>query len=67
MNVGRILELQSFVPRGPWRAGRSDFDGALVVYDQDGNPLALIYAGHDFAEYVAACSPAILLADEAAP
>lgn len=61
MNVGRLRELAQYVNAGPWRAGRSNVDGALMLFDADGEPLATIYAGHDLALYLAECAPATLL------
>jgi hypothetical protein len=65
MSTDRLRELAGYlgVP-GPWYARRSDVDGGLVLYANDGpdaEPLALIYGGTDLARYLEACAPAVLL------
>ena len=67
MSAARLRELAGYlgVP-GPWKARRSELDGGLVLYANDGpdaEPLALIYGGSDLAHYLEQCSPAVLLAD----
>lgn len=59
----RLRELAAYIGAGPWQARRSPVDDGLVLYDGDGEPLALIYAGSDFAHYLEQCAPAILLAE----
>lgn len=67
MNIDRLRELAQYVPAGPWTVRRSEVDGSLILYCDDW-PLALIYAGHDVALYLAQCAPALLgLDDEARP
>lgn len=60
----RLLELAERVAPGPWNYRRSH-DGALIVWDSPtlelAEPLALAYAGTDWAQYVCAVSPAVLL------
>jgi len=55
----RLRQLADNVPPGPWHAYRSDYDGALIVFNDD-EPLAHIYAGTDFAKYVCELAPAVL-------
>lgn len=54
-----MRELAEDVPPGPWHHARS-LD-ALVIYDADGEPLALVYGGLPLARYLEACAPAALL------
>lgn len=50
------------VPAGPWQHRRSD-DGALLLEDLTGEPLAQIYAGLPLARYLEACAPAVLFGE----
>jgi hypothetical protein len=61
MTLGRLQELRGYIDPGPWRLGRSDFDGSLMLFDSEGNPIALIYGGHDLGLYLEACAPDTLL------
>lgn len=61
MTLGRLQELRAYIDGGPWRLGRSDFDGSLMLFDSKGDPIALIYAGHDLGLYLEACAPDSLL------
>ena len=66
MTLARLRELAQYLDPGPWRARRSDLDGALVLYASeapDAEPLALLYAGADLAHYLEQCAPAVLLED----
>jgi hypothetical protein len=54
--AARLRQLAADVPAGPWRTARSADGEALILWDED-EPLALIYAGHDFARYLEACAP----------
>lgn len=55
-----VRELGRDVPeRGPWHAERGA-DGALVLYDLDGEPVALIYGGRSTARYLEAVAPATM-------
>ena len=65
MITGRARELAVYIDRGPWKVLRSEVDGSLMLVDQAENPLALIYAGHDLALYLAELAPATLLDLEA--
>jgi len=56
----RLRDLAEYITPGPWHAYRSDYDGQLVVYDDDNEPLAAIYAGIDFAKWVCETAPAVL-------
>jgi hypothetical protein len=51
------------VPAGPWRHRRSQWDGALLLEDQRGEPLAQLYAGYPLARYLEAVAPIVLFAD----
>jgi hypothetical protein len=64
VNTDRLRELAGYVEPGPWKAGRSNVDGSLMLFDAHGEPLAAIYAGHDLALYLEACAPATLLGSE---
>jgi hypothetical protein len=48
---------------GPWHYER--VLGGLVIYDADGEPIALVYAGLPVARYLVAVAPAALLANGA--
>jgi len=55
----RLRDLADYITPGPWEARRSAVSGDLLLWDGD-EPLALIYAGHDFARYLVEVAPAIL-------
>jgi len=55
----RLRDLAENVPPGPWHAYRSDYDGALIVFNDD-EPLMQIYAGTDMAKWVCETSPSLL-------
>ena len=62
--LGRLTELRAFVDDGPWKVGRSTADpegSQLLLFDSAGDPIALIYGGHDLALYLEACAPSTLL------
>jgi hypothetical protein len=55
----RLHDLAANVPLGPWHAQRTDYDGALIVYDGD-EPLAHVYGGVDVAKWICETAPAVL-------
>jgi hypothetical protein len=57
--VDRLHDLAEHVPAGPWHAHRSDYDGALILFNDD-EPLAHIYGGIDVAKWICETSPSIL-------
>jgi hypothetical protein len=61
IDVDRLRDLAADIPAGPWSYDRV-LDG-LVLYDERGEPLALLYAGLPLARYLRAVAPAILLAE----
>lgn len=62
MILGALLELSRDVTGapGPWSHYRAS-DGALVLEDSAGEPLAQLYAGLPLARLLEAVAPAVLL------
>jgi hypothetical protein len=55
----RAAELAAGIPPGPWHHYRAH-DGALILEDPTGEPLAHVYAGRALALYLEAVAPAVL-------
>jgi hypothetical protein len=57
-------KLAADVPAGPWTHDR--VLGGLVIYDERGEPLALVYGGLPVALYLESVAPAVLFGEPTA-